>query len=363
MNARILVLLGGACVVALAIALYVVDGPGQATGQAGGGPLLPGLQERINEVDAIDIVALDGSTVASLRRERDRWRVSEKHDFEADFERIHRFLRNLSRAEREEARTANPDWYQRLGVEAVGEGSGDRAAVRFPGSDLPGVILGSADPAGIGQYVRLEGADRTWLIGQRLDVPVDRLAWLQQAIMDIPAGEMRRVTIRHPDGEVIELRPGDEEGSVWVLLDAPADREVRQAWQLRQRANSLAKLNLVDVRSHDPELIPENVVETTFLTRDGLAFSARLFSDDAGHWVHFRVEDSGDADGNASGAELDDATNGQDGASDAGEAIDIDAVAIDGRLSPWQYAIDQERFERMTSRMKDLLVQPQEAEG
>jgi hypothetical protein len=291
-------------------------------------------------------VALDGTQVATLRRERERWRLREKHDYEADFERIHRLLRDLAGARREAARTANPEWYGRLGVSPVGEGDASRAAVRFPGTDFPGLIIGQTDPADVGRYVRIEDDARAWLTGARLEVPVDRLDWLQRAIMDIPAEDMREVTIRHPDGEVVSLRPGDAEGSVWVLLDAPPEREVRQAWQLRQRANGLAALNLVDVRPHDPEGFPEDWIAAEYVTRDGLRFMVRLFEDESGHWAHFRVEAVGEPSTN------------QDG-----DAIDrtVDAVAIDGRLARWEYALEEDRYERLTPTIEELLVPPEDS--
>lgn len=361
MTRRSLSILAVVSVLAVVAALWVVERWRPAVESAEDGALLPGLDSVMNDISAIDIVALDGTPVATLRRERERWRMREKHDYEADFERIHQLLRDLSNARREAARTDNPEWYERLGVQPVGEGDPARAAVLFPGADIPGVIIGETDPAGVGRYVRLEGEVRSWLTGERLEVPVDRLEWLQRAIMDIPADDMQAVTIRHPDGEVVSLRPGDPESGVWVLLDVPPDREVRQAWQLRQRANALAALNLEDVRPHDEKNPTDDVIEAEYLTRDGLRFIARLFEDEAGHWVHFRVE-AADEELVSSDPVAEDGTGAGEASRD-GEAVQdrtIDAVAIDGRLSPWEYAIEEERFDRLTARKDDLLAPPEE---
>ena len=182
--------------------------------------MLPGLVDRVNEIEALEIVG-PGGTVASLHRERDRWRLREKHDYEADFARIHELLRDLARARRVEAKTDNPDWYGRLGVDDVGAGGESGVAVRFPDSGLPGVIIGKRDPAGIGRYARVADQSRAWLIGEDIDLPLERMEWLERAIMDIPPSDIAAVTIRHPDGDTVELRPGDEEGSTWVMLDPP----------------------------------------------------------------------------------------------------------------------------------------------
>lgn len=367
MSARMLLTLGLGTVAALVLALMLVDRPGSSPEADGERPLLPGLADRINDVDALDIVAPDGETVATLRRERERWRMREKHDYEADFARIHDLLRDLAEARRLEARTDKPEWHGRLGVGAPGGGEGSGIAVRFPGTDLPALIVGKPDPAGIGRYVRLESEPRTWLTARDFDLPVDRMAWLERAIMDIPAADMRELTVRHANGDRVELRPGDEAGSVWVMLDPPADREVEQAWKLRQTANALARLNMADVRPNDAAPVPSDAVETVFRTRDGMVFTARTFSDEEGSWVNFRVHrDDGqaasrkrsDEEAAAAGSESESGAGAEPGEARVSER-EIDIVAVDGRLSPWQFALEDERFGHFRPTTEDLLVAPE----
>lgn len=336
-----LVVLALGTLLAIVLALMLVDRPAESPPAAGERALLPELADRINDIDALEIVAPDGGTVATLHRARDRWRMREKHDYEADFARIHDLLRDLAKARRLEARTDNPKWYGRLGVAAPGSGEGSGVALRFPESDLPTLIIGHRDPAEIGRYVRLEDEARAWLTDQNPDPALERTEWLERAIMGIPAADIREVSVRHPGSERVELRPGDQEGSVWVMLDPPADREVEPAWKLQQTANALAKLNMADVREHDPARVPEDAVETVFTTRDGMVFTAITFSDDAGDWVHFRASAKKPRDADR----------------------EIDIVAVDGRLSPWQFALERDRFERLRPTMEELLVAPEEDDG
>lgn len=371
MNARMLVLLGLGTLAAIALALTFVDRSDESPAVAAERPLLPGLADRVNDVDAIDIVGPDGDTIATLRRERERWRMREKHDYEADFARIHDLLRDLARARRLEPRTDKPEWYPRLGVAEPGSGEGSGMVVRFPGAELPGVIIGNRDPAGIGRYARLEEDPQAWLTGQDLALPVDRMDWLERAIMDIPAADIREVSVRHPDGDQVELRPGDEQGSVWAMLSPPADREVKPAWQLRETAGALAKLNMQDVRPHSSAPVPDDAVETVFRTRDGMIFTARSFSDEAGDWVHFAVsagETTRPSRESADAATEEPAASGAavpEGEADSSAVTDreIDIVAVDGRLSPWQFAISADRFERLRPTTEDLLVAPDEQEN
>lgn len=353
MNARMLLALGLATVAAVALALIFVDRSDETRSEGDEQLLLPGLADRVNSIDALEIVGPDGQTVATLRRERERWRMREKHDYEADFARIHDLLRDLARAERLERKTGKPEWYGRLGVAAPGEGEGSGTAVRFPDAELPAVIVGRKDPAGIGRYVRRGDEAQAWLTDRNLELPVERMEWLERAIMGIPAADIRQVSVRHPDGDEVELRPGDEEGSVWVMLDPPADREVKQAWELQRAANALAALSMEDVRPHESALVPDNAVETVYRTRDGMIFTARSWTDEEGNWIHFRVSEDESRDSSEGSGTNSPGT----GATDR----EIDIVAVDGRLAPWQFAVSEERFDLLRPTTEDLLVAPEEA--
>jgi hypothetical protein len=349
MNRSMMIALGVVSILALVLALTLVDQSGDNSGAGEGGPLLPELAEQVNAIDSLEIVAPSGETVASLHRSRERWRMRQKHDYEADFARIHDLLRDLSTARRIEAKTARPEWYGRLGVAAPGEGEGAGTLVRFTATDLPDVIVGRTDPAQIGRYMRLAGEPRSWLVDQDFELPVAPIEWLERAIMDIPAGDISEVKVQRADAPTVVLKPADDEGSTWVLLDAPADREVKPAWRLRQIASALARLNLEDVRPADTQAVPNDAVETEFRTRDGMVFTVRSFSDDQGNWVRFHVAEAGEGEAGETATEPDSRT--------------IDVVAIDGRLSPWQFAIDDERFERLRPRLEELLVADEESAG
>ncbi|HLS04992.1 MAG TPA: DUF4340 domain-containing protein [Wenzhouxiangella sp.] len=314
---------------------------------------VPGLAAVINDVDELKIVGSGGETIASLHRSRQRWRLREKHDHEADFARVHDLLRNLARARRAEPRSSKAEWHARLGVAEPGSGDGSGVAVRFPGSSVGGVIVGRQDPAGIGRYIRLEGSSQVWLTDRNIEIADDRLNWLERAIMDIPAPDISAVSIGHPGAETVELRPGDENGELWVVLGVPDDMEPAAGWKLRQIADALARLNMDDVRPHDESLVPEDRVESVFRTRDGLVFVARLFSDEAGYWVHFHISSAEDEP--APGHE-----DSKNSATPEPPAPELDAVAADARLSPWQYRISKDRFERLTAGADDVFVGPEQ---
>jgi hypothetical protein len=339
MSARAILILGALTLVALTLALLLARPAAEPSAQENE-PLIPGLRALVNDIDEIEIVSSDGSPLVKLRRERERWRVQERDGYEADFERVHELLRTLASAQRASPRTANPDWYARLGVVEPGQPEASGMMVRFPGTALPGLIVGNPDNAGQGHFVRLATEEKSWVSDQPVELPERLIDWLERSVMDIPARELSEVTIRHPDGDTVELKAADEEGEQWVLMNVPDGREALEYWQLRPVAGGLSSIRLEDVAR--VEGIPQDAVRALYVTRDGLNFVASLFADEAGGWVHFSVS-----------AEVAAADNGE--LDEVSQALIIDAAAVDERLSPWRFRLASRKYETMTRRLEDLL--------
>ena len=90
-----------------------------------------------------------------------------------------------------------------------------------------------------------------------------------------------------------------------------------------------------------------------------MIFTARSFSDAEGDWVHFRVSEAESPQASAEQTDGDGSDSGSSSISDR----EIDIVAVDGRLSPWQFALSSDRFESLRPRTEDLLVEPDEPEN
>ena len=311
-----------------------------------GGPLVPGLADQVNDIEAVDIRAAEAGAHTRLRRERDRWRVLEKDGYEADFELVHDLLRDLAEGRRAEARTDNPAHFARLGVDGADE-SGGGVQVEFPGRDLAGLIVGNPDPTGRGRFVRLIGESRVWLSDRFLDIPALPVDWLERSVMDIPLEDIREIVIRHPDGDTVRLMGTGPELNEFVLANVPDGREAGPAGRRNAVARGLSGLRLEDVRRHAPPL-PDGAVGVLFTTRDGLNFVASLFEDEAGRWAHFTVS-----------AEIEASADDEPAEDPAETQLLIDAVAVDARLSPWEFRIRDRRFEDLTVRLEDLLAAPE----
>lgn len=349
MRNRLLLL---ACATLLAIGLVIWLGAERPVADESGGPVVAGLAERINRIDAVDVVAPGGAAAVRLRREDERWRVLDRDGYEADFQQVVDLLRTLAEAERSEPKTTNPDWYRRLGVAGMDDADASGRRIEFPGTELAPVIVGQVDPTDGGSYVRSTDEEQAWLADRVIEVAIDPVAWLEPGIMDIPADDLVSVTVTHADGETVRLQKvggdgeADGEGE-WVLRDVPEGRAAGPAWQRNALANALRGLGLDDVRRFDPPH-PEDAARTVLVTEDGLLFTAMSWregeGDDRSAWVHFTVDE---ADGESE-PEAPEADN------DAAERL-ADAVAVDARLSPWAFRIPEPRADDLAPRLDDLL--------
>ena len=332
----------GVATLVVMVAALLLTGQREESPAEDAGLLLPGLREMVNEVDAIDVIGGDAQVIAALRRADGRWRVDNRDGYEADFRRVHDFLRELALARRAESRTERPEWFARLGLAEIGAPEASGVLIEFPGTALPAVILGEQDQTTGARFARLPDETGTWLTDRPLAVPDQTLLWLERSVMDIPASQLSEVTILHPDGDRVRLRPADEDGDQWVLLEVPDGREAGPRWEIRPVANGLASIVLEDVRRHDGQ-IPENAVRSLYVTRDGLNFVVSLFRDDSGYWAHFSVS----AEPSVVDVEVE---------TDQDRQLVIDAAAVDARLSPWQFGLHQRKFEVMTRRQDALLA-------
>ncbi len=331
-----------AALVVLMIGLWMASPGDRAEREHRGEKFLPGLREVINEVERIQVIGPGEETLATLERDDERWRVVQRDGHEADFARVRDLLRDLADAEIVDARTAREDWYRRLGVTDIADSDAEGLVLRFPDQSLPGVIVGRAAEEQGGHFVRRESEARSWLVDRRLRVEDNPVDWLERSVMDIPAEEMERVTVRHPDGQVVRVHASGMPDTPFILMQIPEGQELRDAWRINEIADGLAGIRLEDVRPHDQ--VPSDAVRSLYSTMDGLNFIVSAFEDDEGYWVHFRVS----AETPASGSD-------QIPSPEVSEQV-AGAAAVDARLSPWQYQIRESDFQRLTRRLEDLVA-------
>src|SRR5690606_37897630 len=238
---------------------------------------LPELQAALDDVDRIEVVGAGDDTVATLERRPESWVVAEKAGYPADIAKIRGALLALSEARIVEQKTANPTYYDRLGVEPVEseDASGIQLTAYAGDTVRASVVVGTSDAANL-QYVRQRDADTSYLVDREIDLPRDAIGWIDPAILDVASDRIASVTIEHPDGEVVRISKEDREQTNFTVENVPDGRELSYPGVANVLANTLRDLRLDDVAPADGDPAAD-VTRTTFRTFDGLIVTAESF--------------------------------------------------------------------------------------
>ena len=310
---------------------------------------LPGAAAQVNDIEWLRLTSAGSATVATLKREGPVWVVEEASAYRADWGRLKTLLTDLSQAEVIEVKTANPEYYPRLGVEDVSLPDAGGVMIEFSAdSGLPALIVGNSAQGRVGQYLRLRDSAQSVLIDRRIEIPAQRSDWLDQAIVDISDAEVVEVEINHPDGESVKAFKYSADDENFKLQDIPDGMEIKSEWTVNALAGTLAALSLDSV-APEADFDWSNAIRLRLLTADGLLLESELLAvntdetTDGEHWIRLQAGLYTTA--------LESSVEAADDASGTGAR----AQTINERVRGWAYRIPGYTYDSMTRRKDDLL--------
>lgn len=362
MDAKAVAILAASTVVLLTSAALLHS----RAGRSGVGPelpprLAPELADRVNDVAAIELTRGEAS-VRLDRSDDGLWRVAQKDGYPARFEAVKGLLVGLAELTPREAKTANPDRYDRLGLGEPGPGS-EALGVRLLGAGggaVASLVLGD-EPAAGGptpmRFARVEGGGRAYLVEGRIDAPTDPMRWIDSTLTQIPRDRVNRVRIEHPDGEALTISRAEPGGEFALETPPPAGRVASAPSRLGGPAGALVSLRFDDVRAAFPESAGEPTV-TTIETADGLRLVVTSRQGDEGVvWASLSAE-AAQADAEGTGGEEPDRPEGAPHADAPARAAELNAT-FDG----WAFALPAFQAESLRRRLEDLTEPDETTEG
>lgn len=282
MNRRTLLVLAAAAAIVLGWAIWLNGSSRHESDGERRALLVPSLAEGLDSIERLRITGAGAKTLVTLARSESGWAVAERDDWPADVGQLRGFLVGLSQARKLEAKTALSRNYSQLGVEDVSEpaGKGVRLDLDWPDASTS-LIIGLNNPNGRGSFVRTPGQAQSWLTDTDLAVERNPARWLSRSLLSVAASELAALSLEQSDGKTLQLsRSEASDQDVWTLQPLPDGRQANQT-ALAGAAGFLDGLRLEDVkRAEAPEDAPERVA--TFIRRDGVRVSLRLWPDDAG---------------------------------------------------------------------------------
>ena len=310
--------------------------------------LLPELKSHVNDIDSLTVTRAGDDGAIKIVKQDENWVIASRDNYPADIGKLRELLLALTDAKIVEQKTANPEFYDQLGLrDPEVEGSkGTRIELHGAGEEYE-LIIGNAAQAGF-RYVRTGDDPQSWLIDKNPDIPASTGEWLVRNIIDVKAADIRSVTISHPDGEEIRIEKPNAEGTGFEVTNLPAGRELTYATVTNSTTGVLSTLTLDDVRKAGK--VPADAVTTTFETFDGTRIVVETEKSGDESWISLQATalESGDAAANEAEAQESDS---DDDAEDQVESVD----AINARVMGWQFKIPQYKANQLTRRWDDIL--------
>lgn len=296
---------------------------------------LPELGPELGRLDGLVVTGPGATVIATLARDGERWVVREAGDYPADLGKLRQNLQALAEARKLEEKTSDPALYDRLGVADPGATGSRGVQLEFRGPQpVPAVIIGDTGVNGAdAAYLRRAGEATSWLVSGRYDIGKLVGDWLDKEVVDLPADQVRAVTITQPDGAVLRLSRPDATTTDFSVADIPKGRSLSFPGVANGVAGALSGLTLDGVAARDSlGANPPRPVVARFESFGGLVIETSAWRLPAG--TRFTLLASA--------------------ADDQPEAKSA-AAAINARVGGWVYTLPGFKAELLTRRIGDLL--------
>lgn len=262
------------------------------------GLFAPELESRLGEITAVNIHAAGADAIELQQAGEDRWILPAKTSYPIDLSKLREVLRNLATAEVIEAKTANPDWHERLKLQDIGEADDTTVEIlaHADGEPVLGVLIGRSGQGG--QYVRKIGENQTWLINKTIRPAGAAADWLDKTLVDIKRAELARVSVQENGEQVFALKLQDADSTDFELSPALEQGRSLNTANSNRLLSALSNLQLLDVRAAQAADESGQWRRLDFVRQDGLHVEVEIRQDDDKHWLRLSatVEESTAAD-------------------------------------------------------------------
>jgi hypothetical protein len=401
MNPKVFLVLAAITVATtVAAGFAVLSQPRATTLQFVDEPAFPALRENPDAVAKIVLSSPQG-TITLVRETGERWAALERHGYPVDRKRVRDLVVALADMRLIERKTAQPEHYDRLEVDAIDAENAQSELVRLEATDgtvLAEAIIGKqrdrltgTEPSGT--YLRRPDEAQSWLASGGIQIDREVARWLEGEIVDLDPEAIRRIEIQRA-GEPSYAAVRDNRGGELRLAGLAGDEKLKDDADLSRLAGALSGVRLEDVRPRDQLTWPAAHHAARVETFDGVEVSVRLAQIGEEYWATFDARamapsdptaaaDAGaaqptasaaggenpvEADGGDGAAGGEDSAEAETGAGsgnqegpapgDTAEAEPeppLDPAQLNQRLGKWAYRIPEHLFNRLSTARSALV--------
>ncbi len=294
MSPKAFLVLAAVTVVTTVAAVFAILGqPAVTTLRFVDQPAFPALRENPDAVGKITLTAPAG-TITLVRETGDRWSALERYGYPVDRKRVRDLVVALADMRLIERKTAQPERYGRLQVEAPDADKAQSQLVRLETADgkvLAEAIIGKeryrltgTEPTGT--YLRRPDEAQSWLASGGVQIEHEVARWLDGEIVQLDPAAIRRIEIERagePGYAAERAKPGDP-----LQLAGLAEGEaLKQDADLNHLTGALSSVRLDDVKPRDQLSWPAQQHTAQIDTFDGVELTVHLAQIDDQYWATF----------------------------------------------------------------------------
>jgi len=245
-----------------------------------GGPLLPQLAARQQQVERLELRGAGNKVLVSLQRTQGEWRLAQRDGWRADGARIASYIARLAQAQRAEAKTDRPEMYPRIAVEEVAspDAGGTELSVAGPGISAR-LLLGKEHKLSGGRYVRVGGQARAWLCDSDVGFDPDPVSWLDHRLLEVPLARVLSVRMQAQGAPAYSLVSRDDR---FRPDDAPSGA-MRDSHAGDDVASALEAFDIEDVAAGEaPKTISQRL---DYALVDGEVLAVTVWRDGLRDWA------------------------------------------------------------------------------
>lgn len=358
-----------ALALATVIAVLAVIGihMSQSTGPAAREPgtaMLPELAANLG--DASRIVMTRGGEKTAVKRtagsgDTATWVVEEFSDYPSHPLLIRDVLAGLAQLQTVEGKTRRPDLYSKLDVDDPTTAAAKSTRLEAFAGDkkVADIIVGRTKSAMGGQeslYVRRPDEDRAWLAKGKVEMPHNRIGWVNNEVLVVDLPRIQHATLNTPaKGPRVHVFKKTKDERDFTIEGMPADHEVKDIFGAEDVARVVQQLSFEDVRPADKLKIDTAAQPwAEFVTFDGLKIDLWLHEADGRNWVALRALP---APAPAAPATPPAAATASEATAEGEKPLDVAAEikTINERVTPWVYAIPSYENGNLRKTLDDLI--------
>lgn len=249
--------------------------------------LIPELQNKVNDVDAISLT--QGNKSLDFIKQEGVWRIKQLDSFFADTNKIAQMLLSLRKFKLKQPKTSNVENYSKLGL---AEPQAINVTLKNKGKTFADFYIGKKAFKVQGTYVRKKSDKQSWLSTGQLSIKLDKDEWMIKNIIDVDASQIQSVSYQPVNETGFKIAKKTLKDKDYVLEFSADGLRLKPSIELIVLANGLSTFTIDDVVS-DITLDEANFVNlVSYQLFSGAIYQLRLYKQANKNYVKIEVQNS-----------------------------------------------------------------------